>query len=85
MPHAHEYVDAGPAMTLELIPARCACGATRLELVNPVTRRRTGIALPIDVVKTAAAGKQVVAGAGEILRVGGNILEALRALGLVKT
>lgn len=83
-PHTHEYVDAGEPMSIKIVPARCACGKTRLELVHPLTGRRAGIALPLDVVRTAAVGKEVIAGAQQMFTVGANVLDALRRLGLVR-
>jgi hypothetical protein len=82
--HAHRFVDAGEPMSIKIIPARCACGKTRLELVHPMTGRRAGIALPLDVVRTAAVGKEVIAGAQQIFQVGSNVLDALRRLGLLR-
>lgn len=82
--HAHTFVDAGPEMSITVIPSRCRCGKTRLEFVNPITNRRTGLALPLDVVKMAAAGKEVLAGVGGAFELGANVLERLRQLGLLR-
>lgn len=84
MTHKHDFKDAGPPMTITIIPSRCACTQTRLELVHPITGRRTGIALPLDLVKIAATGKEVFAGAQQLFAVGANVLESLRRLGLVR-
>jgi hypothetical protein len=71
-------------MSIEIIPSRCSCGKTRIELVHPVTKKRTGLALPLDVVRTATVGKEVITGAREIYQVGSNVLDALRRLGLLR-
>lgn len=82
--HTHVFADVPPAMSIVVMPARCRCGKTRLELVHPVTGLRTGIALPLDVVRVAAMGRELVTGAQQMFAVGANVLDALRRLGLVR-
>lgn len=82
--HVHEFADAGEAMSIKVIPSRCACGATRLDLAHPITGHRTGLALPLDVVRTAAIARKVLAGGGDIYRIGVDVLETLRRLGVVR-
>lgn len=82
--HAHKWIDAAGPLSIQIIPSRCACGQTRLELVHPGTGRRTGIALPLDVVQVAAAGRQALDGAKQIYEMGANVLDALRRMGVVR-
>jgi hypothetical protein len=78
--HAHTWNEVGPRIQVDLTRSQCACGAHRLEVVDPTTGRRFGVALPIGLAKAAILGREAISKGSEAAAMGLRLLEFLEKL-----